>query len=296
MSPVDQTPRSTTRKARTMGVSRDFSTAHPTGATTVMDRENATTPTRTRERTTTPPLPRWTTLSPAQSPAQEGTDSRKRASRQRLGSRQVVSVRGRRVAPIKQVSLLPRLSAVAITLMIVGAALAMWLSGVATQQTFRVQQLNAQDQQLSNQIETLNRDLANVSSNAEITRRASDLGMVVPNQPGILTVENSGDTVHQRPADPATSPIIDVNGAPVRSGQASSDPNKTDELTDTLESMPEGERLPPPPEAAPASAPAPSADIPAVAPYVNGGAPAPAPAPEAEQAEQDVPTQVAEME
>ncbi|MDR7329745.1 hypothetical protein [Corynebacterium guangdongense] len=258
-----------------MGTSRDFTTGTPTGATTVLDREAARAHGRSASaRVAAPERPRRTSAPERTVPA-PGRAGR----RNRLGSKQVVSVRGRRTAPIKSVNKLARISLLAVTMFSIGIAIAMWLSGVSTQQTFRVQGLVAQESQLSNQLETLNRDLANVSSTAELARRAGELGMVVPDQPGILAVEDSGDAVEQRPADPAASPIIDVNGAPVRPGQASSDPTKTDELTDNLEAVPAGESLPRP-QAAPAPV-APNAPAPAVAPYAPGAAPGPAPAPAA---------------
>ncbi|NLF89757.1 MAG: hypothetical protein GX570_00180, partial [Corynebacterium marinum] len=182
-----------------MGASRDFT------STAVLERGQ-----RTRTVPPQTPLPRRSRPIPPPS---------------RLGSRQVVSVRGRRVAEVKRTTLLAKLVSLSIMLAIAGVAVAMWLSGVSTQQTFQMQVLQSQDRQLSNQLETLNRDLENVRSSAEIARRAGELGMAVPSQPGILAVQENGDIVEQRPADPATSPIIDVNGAPVRPGQASSDPD-----------------------------------------------------------------------
>lgn len=200
-----------------MGASRDFS------STAVLDREQ-------RVRTVPPqtPLPKRRRQVPQPN---------------RLGSRQVVSVRGRRISQVKRTTLLAKLVGISIVLAIGGVAVAMWLSGVSTQQTFHLQTLQAQDRQLSNQLETLNRDLENVRSSAELARRAGELGMEVPNQPGILAVQENGDIVETRPADLATRPIIDVNGAPVRPGQASSDPRAIDELGDSLEAIPQGERL-----------------------------------------------------
>lgn len=200
-----------------MGASRDFS------STAVLDREQ-------RVRTVPPqtPLPKRRRQVPLPN---------------RLGSRQVVSVRGRRISHVKRTTLLAKLVGMSIVLAIGGVAAAMWLSGVSTQQTFHLQTLQAQDRQLSNQLETLNRDLENVRSSAELARRAGELGMEVPTQPGILAVQENGAIVETRPADLATRPIIDVNGAPVRPGQASSDPRAIDELGDSLEAIPQGERL-----------------------------------------------------
>lgn len=200
-----------------MGASRDFT------STAVLDREQRV---RTAPRET--PLPRRRRPVPAPS---------------RLGSRQVVSVRGRRVAEVKRTTLLAKLVGISIALAVGGVAVAMWLSGVSTQQTFEMQGLQSQERQLSNQLETLNRDLENVRSSAELARRAGELGMAVPSQPGILEVQGNGEIIEERPADPATSPIIDVNGAPVRPGQASSDPAAIDELGDNLEAIPQAEQL-----------------------------------------------------
>lgn len=268
------TPPAQDRKApRTMGTSRDFTTGNPTGATTVLERAGTSGGGRpVRSRVDAPERPRRTA-----SPDREVPATGRPGRRKRLGSKQVVSVRGRRTAPVKSASKLTRISLLAVAMFSVGVAIAMWLSGVSTQQTFRIQSLVAQESQLANQLETLNRDLANVSSTAELARRAGEMGMVVPDQPGILSVDGNGDTVEQRPADPAASPIIDVNGAPVRPGQASSDPNKTDELTENLEAVPAGETLPPAP-AGPAPVPL-NAPAPAVAPYAPDAGPAPAPAP-----------------
>lgn len=261
---------------RAMGASRDFTTGTPTGATGVLERDRVSHPRRAADsagvnaRTTAPARPSRTDVAPDT----ERTGAPGRNNR-RLGSRQVVSVRGRRVAPAKKASSLARVSVVAIVMLITGVAVAMWLSGLATQQTFRLQQLSSQEAQLSNQLETLHRDLENVSSSAEVARRASDLGMVVPQQPGILEAGQPGQVEELRPAGPGTSPVIDVNGAPVRPGQASSDPDRTDELVDSLATVPDNQAPAPAP-------PAPNADVPAVAPYSNngnGGAPAPAPAP-----------------
>lgn len=209
---------STNSKQRRMGASRDYSVG-----TALLDREQ-------RTRAYTPPT-------------QTPLPTRRRPAPKRLGSRQVVSVRGRRVSELKQTSLLAKLISVAIVLAIVGVAVAMWLAGLATQQTFQTQLLQTQDKQLSNQLETLNRDLENVRSSAEIARRAGELGLVLPAQPGILAVQENGEIVEQRPADVATHPIIDVNGAPVRPGQASSDPEATHELEDNLEAVPQGHQL-----------------------------------------------------
>lgn len=171
--------------------------------------------------------------------------NRRKNFQRSLGSQQVVSVRGRRVSPARRTTLWAKLAAVAFGMLILGVALAMSLSGVSTQQAFQIQQMSSQERQLSNQLETLNRDLENVSSSAEIVRRAIDMGMAVPTQPGILEVRGDGEIVEERSADPATRPILDVNGQPIRPGQPSSDPAAIEELGDSLESLPQGRQLPP---------------------------------------------------
>ncbi|MDK8845222.1 hypothetical protein QP888_01575 [Corynebacterium sp. MSK297] len=173
----------------------------------------------------------------------------------RLGSQQVVSVRGRMVNPVKRVTTRARLSIVAIAMMVGGIVFAIWLSGIATQQTFRVQVLTAEESQLNNELETLHRDLENVRSAAEIAGHAVEEGLEIPELPGILRRDENGDIVEDRPASAETRPIIDVNGEPVRPGQASSDPDGIGQLRERLESIPEGRRGIPYPQAGAPQAP-----------------------------------------
>lgn len=267
-----RTPR---KAARTMGASRDLTTADAhagAGRTALLDR--APSPRLGRASVAAPERPTRREQTAPTAPQRRPRSDEPHKNGRRLGSRQVVSVRGRRVSPIKNTGLLPKVSAIAITLLIAGIVLAMWLSGIATQQTFRINQLVAQESQLENQIETLNRDLQSVSSSAELARRANEMDMVVPQQPGILVREENGDITESRPAAGEVSPMIDINGEHIRPGQASSDPNETDELTDNLQAVPEGEQLPP----------SGSDRVPGVAPYSSGAArsaPAPENAPEA---------------
>lgn len=212
-----------------MGASRDFT------STAVLDRGQPT-----GRPTPAPEKPR--ALKTPQTPL-PGRRRRPVPAPTRLGSQQVVSVRGRRTAEVRRSTLLMKLVGMSVVLAIAGVAVAMWLSGVSTQLTFRMQTLSSQDQQLSNQLETLNRDLENVRSSAELARRSGELGLEVPVQPGILAVGADGVIVEERPADVTTRPIIDVNGAPVRPGQASSNPDAIRELGDNLEAIPQAERL-----------------------------------------------------
>ncbi|RNE49492.1 hypothetical protein [Corynebacterium alimapuense] len=225
------------RKERhSMGASRDFTTGTETGsrgATTLLE------PGRRLPRSPQPaPQP---VRVPGQDP-HAPLPTRRRPYQRRLGSNQVVSVRGRRVSSRKQTTLLAKLSAVAIVLLVTGVAAAMWLSGISTQQTFQIQQLSSQERQLSNQLETLNRDLESVRSSADIARRAGEMGMVVPTQPGVLSVQPDGQVIEELAADTATQPIIDANGSsaqPSQSNQASSDPAAITELGDNLEAVPQ---------------------------------------------------------
>lgn len=268
-----------------MGVSRDYTERPSRSTTAVLERSTRTREEQAPTRQAYPEAPTRPRRAPGESvPYKNG---------QRLGSRQVVSVRGRRTQPIRNVGLLPKVSFIAIVMLIGGVVLALALSGAATQQTFRINSLVAQDSQLSNEIETLNRDLENVSSSAELARRAQEMDMVIPQQPGILTVEETGRIVESRPANGDVSPIIDVNGEPVRPGQASSDPNQIEDLGDNLEAIPQGEQSRPGAEGENATPPAPQGQqnqqapapqVANVAPY-SGGASAPSPAPAAEDAE-----------
>ena len=203
---------------RTMGASRDFTTGIDTGA-----------PTALRERPSTKRAPSRTRVP--------------HRSTKRLGSKQVVSFRGRQLQPqTKKNGLLTRLGVISLTLLIVGVALAMWLSGLSTKQTFAIQQLTVQDSQLDNQIETLNRDAENLSSSADIARRADEMGMAIPKQPGIAEVGGDGKIVDKREGTPDTEKLIDVNGEPIRPGQASSDPKDTEGMSDSLNAVPQGQQ------------------------------------------------------
>ena len=225
-------------------------------ATDVMDR-----PARTHRTGIEPPVAGTTTrvaTTTRSNPGQSNTVTRTTAPtrttrrevpratpnprRSRLGSRQVVTERGRRVAPIKKVTLFSRLSAVAIALLIGGVALAVWLSGVSTSQTFRIQHLTVQESQLDNQLETLNRDLEQVRSSADVARRGADARMGIPTQPGIIEVEEDGSVKERRPATEGTEAIIDVNGEPVRTGQATSNPRDTEGMSDELNAVPRGQQ------------------------------------------------------
>lgn len=265
------------RRPRSGGASRD----HSRGSTTVLERGAGTRERRhahLSHRTASPNR----SLPPQREEPQHlyATPVRRKQLQRKLGSGQVVSVRGRRTGNTRQTTKLARLILVVTVLLIGGIAIAMGLSAYSTEQTFRMQQLTSQEAQLGNQLETLNRDLENASAAAELARKSADLGMAIPNQPGILTVTEEGEVIEQRSADGSTRPIIDVNGEQVRPSPASSNPNETAELSDNLDAIPEGESV------RPAAPQAPAPQLPAVAPY-QPNVPAPAPAaaqPEDEQA------------
>lgn len=211
---------------RSMGASRDFTTGIDTGA-----------PTAVRERTST-----RTTGTTALRTVPSRTRVPHRGAK-RLGSKQVVSFRGRQLqSQAKQNYSYTRVAVLAATLLIGGVVLAMWLSGLSTSQTFKIQQLTVQESQLDNQVESLNRDAENLSSSADIARRADELGMAVPKQPGVTEVGGDGEIIAKREGTPDTEKLIDVNGEPIRPGQASSDPKETEGMSDSLNAVPRGQQ------------------------------------------------------
>lgn len=204
-------------------------------ATALLDR-----PTRTRQSSpVTPARPLRRTGTEAYTP------NRKPRFQKSLGSKQVVSVRGRRVVQQRVEPARVKLT-IAVTLCLIGTIVAaMFLSGRSTEQAFELQKLHAQEQQLNNQLETLNRDVEGAKASAEIARQAADKRMVVPDQPGVLVVENNGAITEQRPSKPeATRPIIDVNGAQVRPDAASSNPKDTKEVTNNVNAIPQPAAVP----------------------------------------------------
>lgn len=212
-----------------MGASRDYTAGARSGTATLTRSD-----TRTRRPREAAPSPRRIAPHIPHSPG-----------RGRLGSRQVVSVRGRRVGvPTAAKRRFSTVSAVAIPLLVAGIVLAMVLSGASTNQSFTIQQLQTRERALSNEVESLNRDLEDARSSAEIAQRASAAGMVVPGEPGILAVDEAGAVTEQRPADPeASTRVVDVNGTAPGSGRASSDREATSEIGDRLTTVPGGNVL-----------------------------------------------------
>ncbi|MDO5075937.1 hypothetical protein [Corynebacterium sp.] len=205
-----------------------------------------------------------TTVRPQPTALPRTTTPTRRRFQHTPGSRQVVSVRGRRVpathkADPKVVKFLVLVTGV----LCGGIVTTIGLSGVSTEQTFRLQELHAQETQLNNELETLHRDVETARSSAEIARRAADLGMVVPDQPGVLEVAQDGTILELRPADPSkTQPIIDVNGKRVNPSRASSNPDETRDVSDSLNPIPQSNQQRP-------------STVPGVTPYAprnDGGA------------------------
>ncbi|MEY8566701.1 hypothetical protein [Corynebacterium sp.] len=148
----------------------------------------------------------------------------------RRGSRQQVSVRGRRIAaPTAAERSVVRTWVVLLLLFVAGVAFAMYLSGKTTEQSFQLSEAEETSTTLSNELESLHRDVEDASSTQRIAAEASRMGMVVPGQSGVLDV--NGDEVHEvRAADPeATLPVTDINGeAPVQ--RPTSDPEATGQV------------------------------------------------------------------
>ncbi|SDR87336.1 hypothetical protein [Corynebacterium timonense] len=224
-----------------MGASRDYTAGARAGTATL----TRPAPTRRRPRMYAPasaphPTPGRTASAPRVAPHVP-----RGARGGRLGSQQVVSVRGRRVSvPENTKKRFSSVTIVAVPLLVAGVVFAMMLSGMSTNQSFTIQQLQSRERALKAEVESLNRDLGDVRSTGQIAQRAAEAGMVVPGHPGILVVDEVGEVHEQRAADPeTTSTIIDVNGAPTRANGATSDRNATDELGDSLTSVPGGNVL-----------------------------------------------------
>lgn len=200
-----------------------------------------------------------------------------------LGSRQVVSVRGRRVAAPKADPSVVKLALTVIAFLAFCVVVTMGLSGMSTTQTFQLQKLSAQSDQLDNELETMNRDVEKARASGEVAGQAADQHMVVPQQPAVLSVAPDGAVHEDRAANHGkTLPFTDVNGQTDKDRKPSSSPDATREVDGRLQPMPSRNfpNLPRLQAPAPAHAPAP-----APAPAPNAAlAPAPAPAPVPAQA------------
>lgn len=236
-----------------MGASRDLTAGNTSrGSTALLERSPERT-TRSTERTRTAPAP--TGLKPRIAPHVP------RGPR-RLGSRQVVSVRGRRVTTTEAKRKFSTMSLMALPLLILGIFGAMLLSALSTQQTFTIEQLQGQERKLNNELETLNRNVEDSRAAAEVAAKADAAGMVVPVQPGIIDVDAEGKAHEAREADPArTSRIVDVNEETIRTDHATSDRQATRDIADNLSALPQNS-LPSSRGAAPSLAEAGGQDIP----------------------------------
>lgn len=180
-------------------------------------------------------LPTRPRLKPAPTPVA----APKRKFQRRAGSQQVFSERGKRIVRPKVDPAKVRFTVFLTVLLAAGLLGAMWLSGKATEQAFKIQTATNTETMLKDQVETLNRDLQNASATAEIARRAQEMGMVVPDQPGILSKDAAGAVVEQRQPGDVTRPIVDVNGQQVQPQKASSDPAATREIAPNINEVPQ---------------------------------------------------------
>ena len=221
----------------------------------------------------------------APAPARRGK-GRRSTYRGRTGSRQIVSLRGRRLTNTTADKSTVRFAVGSIIVVVLGIMLAMGLSGLSTSQTFQLSEARQEEQRLRDGISVLERDVEFQRSTAEIARRAAEAGMVNVEQPAILVVGEDGAVHEVRPGDPAHQRIVDINGAAVRPDAPTSDPAETDRVPGMQapaiqEGSPLAPQLPAQAPYAPNSARPPAAPAPAPAPApaedVNpGGAPAPA--------------------
>lgn len=184
--------------------------------------------------TETSQSPHGRALRPSQSEVKPG-----RRFQRKLGSQQVVSVRGRRVESPKADRRVVRTAVLAVTVMTLGVLVAMWLSGITTKQTFDIQRLSATEAQLGNQLETLHRDVEESKAVAGVAGSAAERKMVIPSQPGVLEVHPDG-MVEQKlePNMSGNLPLIDVNQGRAKAPGASSDPNRTNEVRGRLNAVP----------------------------------------------------------
>ena len=220
--------------------------------------------------------------------------STRRFGGSRVGSRQQVSVRGRRIIALERGNpKLTRRIVLAVTVFILGVVSIMALSAVTTKQSFQISDAQSRSTTLENEIESLNRDVANAKSSANIAKEASEMGMVTPKQSGILE-DRGGKIEETRPANAEDGKeVVDVNGEAKRRG-ATSDPNKTERVEGLHPDHPvlAGDRAPDvnvigprnnsqgngglPYSGGPAGqAPAPAAPAPAPSPAAEAPAPAP---------------------
>lgn len=265
-----QTVRPLAKGSTTMGASRDLTAGNAAGGSTALLE-------RTPQRTVRPAEKQPTT-----SPAGFKPRLAPHAPRgpRRLGSKQVVSVRGRRVSATEAKRKFSKLSLMSLPLLILGIFGAMLLSALSTQQTFTIEQLQGQERELNNEIETLNRNVEDSRAAAEIAAKADAAGMVIPVQPGIINVDADGKAHETREADvEKTVRVVDVNQETIRTDHATSDRDATRDIADNLATLPQNS-LPTTGRGASRAAPTPgernAPSAPAEQPATNSGDAAPA--------------------
>lgn len=148
----------------------------------------------------------------------------------RVGSKhQPVSVRGRRVVEHKYPSKTARLIAIAVFAAAVGIGVVMWVSGLTTAQTFEITDAQKKSTTLSNEIESLERDAEHAKSGANLAKEASKLGMVAPDQSGVLDARGEEVVDVRQPGVGEDRPVTDVNSESRPRG-ATSNPDKTNNV------------------------------------------------------------------
>ncbi len=219
------------------------------------------------------------------------TRTRRRGGARRIGSRQIVSHRGRRLTTTTLDRSRQKFGVIVLAVFIAGIGFAMWLSGMSTQTSLELGAARDREQALADRVSVLERDAEYLTSTAEIARRAGEMGMVDVKQPTVLAYDAEGNLVEVRQGDPDSQRLIDINGAPERPDAPTSDPEKTDALEGgTTPLVPDNAQAPgmvpyqpaqpaPAPQVIPAPAPAPAPEDAAPAPEDAAPAPIPLPAP-----------------
>lgn len=129
----------------------------------------------------------------------------------RTGSRQVISVRGRRVTTGPRDNRKIAGAALMIVLVVCGIVAAMFLSGISTSTSLELDAAQTREKELRNQLEVLERDVAYMKSTGAIAQRAVEEGMVSPQKPVVLTTDSNGNVVEARPGDAANLGVVDLN-------------------------------------------------------------------------------------
>lgn len=165
------------------------------------------------------------------------TTRRRNTINKRMGSQQVVSVRGRRVTSeqgkVKKSTI--RFLATVLAIAGLGVGFTMYFSGITTEQSFEISKAKEQKQQLSNEIETLQRDLTRESSDASVAQKAASLGMVVPDQPGILRGDGAGNATELLAPDASKTHEVKDFGIATGAGTTTTDTTTGTTNTDTLD-------------------------------------------------------------